>query len=213
MPSLPVARLLALAVLRRRSWSRGPAAPVAPSPPRPREPRRLRDPGPRPVGRRAARSSAYHLGDPDQPRRRDRRAVRDDARQRARHPPGPARPGRRPDRRRPRPVGGAGLQPRRPGRRHAAATPAASTSTATSPTGGPTSTAATSRAAGPASEPETRAIMRFLRDVDPDWLLSFHQPLNGVDTDTKRPAFARRVARELHLPRRTLDCGGVATAP
>ncbi|MDO9455672.1 M14 family zinc carboxypeptidase [Nocardioides sp.] len=60
-----------------------------------------------------------------------------------------------------------------------------------------------------ASEPETRAIMRFLRDVDPDWLLSFHQPLNGVDTDTKRPAFARRVARALGLPTRTLDCGGV----
>ena len=63
--------------------------------------------------------------------------------------------------------------------------------------------------ARPASEPETRAVMRFLRDVDPDWVLSFHQPLHGVDTDTKRPAFARRVARVLDLPRRTLDCGGV----
>jgi protein MpaA len=62
---------------------------------------------------------------------------------------------------------------------------------------------------GPASEPETRAVMQFLRRVDPDWVLSFHQPLHGVDTDTKRPAFARRVARELGLPRRRLDCGGV----
>ena len=62
---------------------------------------------------------------------------------------------------------------------------------------------------GPASEPETRATMRFLREVDPDWVLSFHQPLYGVDTDTKRPAFARRVARTLGLPTRTLDCGGV----
>ncbi|WP_139984269.1 M14 family zinc carboxypeptidase [Nocardioides litoris] len=61
---------------------------------------------------------------------------------------------------------------------------------------------------GPASEPETRATMRFLRRVDPDWVLSFHQPLLGVDTDTKRPAFARRVARTLGLPTRTLDCGG-----
>lgn len=61
----------------------------------------------------------------------------------------------------------------------------------------------------PASEPETRAVMRFLRRVDPDWVLSFHQPLDGVDTDTKRPAFARRVARELGLPRKRFDCGGV----
>lgn len=61
----------------------------------------------------------------------------------------------------------------------------------------------------PASEPETRAMMRFLRAVRPDRLLSFHQPLNGVDTDTKSPAFARRVARTLRLPSTTLDCGGV----
>ncbi|MFA6574526.1 MAG: M14 family zinc carboxypeptidase [Nocardioides sp.] len=61
----------------------------------------------------------------------------------------------------------------------------------------------------PASEPETRAMMRFLSDVRPDRVLSFHQPLLGVDTDTKRPEFARRVARKLHLPRRSLTCGGV----
>lgn len=61
----------------------------------------------------------------------------------------------------------------------------------------------------PASEPETRAMMRFLRQVRPDWILSFHQPLRGVDTDSKDPAFARRVAKHLRLPRTTLDCGGV----
>lgn len=61
----------------------------------------------------------------------------------------------------------------------------------------------------PASERETRAMMAFLKDVQPRWLLSFHQPLRGVDTDTKRPKFARRVARTLDLPRKTLDCGGV----
>lgn len=60
-----------------------------------------------------------------------------------------------------------------------------------------------------ASEPETRAMMRFLSDVRPDRILSFHQPLLGVDTDTKRPAFARRVARKLHLPSHSLTCGGV----
>jgi len=61
----------------------------------------------------------------------------------------------------------------------------------------------------PASEPETRAVMRFLREVRPDYILSFHQPLRGVDTDTKSPRFARRVADKLNLPATTLDCGGV----
>ena len=61
----------------------------------------------------------------------------------------------------------------------------------------------------PASEPETRAMMRFLADVKPDYVLSFHQPLHGVDTDTKRPKFSRKVAHYLHLPVKTLSCGGV----
>ena len=61
----------------------------------------------------------------------------------------------------------------------------------------------------PSSEPETRAMMRFLDKVDPDWILSFHQPLNGVDTAVERPRFARKVARILGLPTTTLDCGGV----
>jgi protein MpaA len=61
----------------------------------------------------------------------------------------------------------------------------------------------------PASEPETRAVMAFLRRIDPVRLISFHQPLNGVDTDTKDPRFARRLARALRLPQTTLDCGGV----
>lgn len=59
----------------------------------------------------------------------------------------------------------------------------------------------------PASEPETRAMMGFLTDVDPDYVLSFHQPLHGVDIATKRPAFSRKVARTLHLPTSDLDCG------
>ena len=61
----------------------------------------------------------------------------------------------------------------------------------------------------PASEPETRAMMRFLAKVRPDWILSFHQPLHGVDVAVERPAFAHRVARLLGLPTTTLDCGGV----
>jgi predicted deacylase len=62
---------------------------------------------------------------------------------------------------------------------------------------------------GPASEPETRAMMKFLRDVRPSRILSFHQPLYGVDTDTKNKPFARRVARKLELPAKRFDCGGV----
>jgi hypothetical protein len=61
----------------------------------------------------------------------------------------------------------------------------------------------------PASEPETRAMMRFLTRIDPDYVLSFHQPLNGVDINVERPRFARKVARHLRLPTTDLDCGGV----
>ena len=61
----------------------------------------------------------------------------------------------------------------------------------------------------PASEPETRAVMGFLRQIDPVRVISFHQPLNGIDIDTKDPQFARRLARALRLPRTRLDCGGV----
>jgi predicted deacylase len=61
----------------------------------------------------------------------------------------------------------------------------------------------------PGSEPETRAMMRFLSDVRPDYVLSFHQPLHGVDIGNKRPGFSRRVANVLDLPATNLDCGGV----
>ncbi len=61
----------------------------------------------------------------------------------------------------------------------------------------------------PASEPETRAVMAFLEEIDPVRVVSFHQPLNGVDTDTLDPRFARRLARALRLPRTSLDCGGL----
>jgi predicted deacylase len=59
------------------------------------------------------------------------------------------------------------------------------------------------------SEPETRAMMGFLRELKPSRIISFHQPLHGVDTDTKNAAFSRRVADALHLPRKSFTCGGV----
>ncbi|MGL5827108.1 MAG: M14 family zinc carboxypeptidase, partial [Nocardioides sp.] len=61
----------------------------------------------------------------------------------------------------------------------------------------------------PSSEPETRAMMDFLTEIKPRRIVSFHQPLKGVDVDTKRPRFARRLARALKLPRTSLTCGGV----
>jgi predicted deacylase len=59
------------------------------------------------------------------------------------------------------------------------------------------------------SEPETRAMIRFLRSIRPHRIISFHQPLNGVDTLTKNKRFSRQVARALNLPRASLSCGGV----
>lgn len=61
----------------------------------------------------------------------------------------------------------------------------------------------------PRSEPETRALMRFLRRVDPRYVVSFHQPLHGVDVSApKSAAFGRRLARRLHLPTKSFRCGG-----
>ena len=59
------------------------------------------------------------------------------------------------------------------------------------------------------SEPETRAMMRFLKEFRPSRIISFHQPLNAVDTHMKTPRWARRVADKLDLPTASLDCGGV----
>jgi predicted deacylase len=60
----------------------------------------------------------------------------------------------------------------------------------------------------PASEPETRAMIRFLKAVHPFRIVSFHQPLDAVDTATTNVRFSRRLARALNLPRHTVTCGG-----
>lgn len=59
-----------------------------------------------------------------------------------------------------------------------------------------------------ASEPETRAMMGFLERVRPNYVVSFHQPLHGVDTLTKYPSFSRRLARALRLPVKRFSCNG-----
>lgn len=51
--------------------------------------------------------------------------------------------------------------------------------------------------------------MRFLRDVDPRYVVSFHQPLNAIDVKGSRDKrFARSLVRELGIPNRQYDCGG-----
>jgi protein MpaA len=61
----------------------------------------------------------------------------------------------------------------------------------------------------PASEPETRAAMRFMDNVDPDFVVSIHTPLYGLDvTHAKDRRFARRLSKELRLPNRQLRCSG-----
>ncbi len=62
----------------------------------------------------------------------------------------------------------------------------------------------------PASEPETRGMMRFLRNVRPDRMVSLHQPFYNVDAkDSKNPRFSRRVAKAMRIPLGNVDCGGV----
>jgi murein peptide amidase A len=61
----------------------------------------------------------------------------------------------------------------------------------------------------PASEPETRAMTGFLRDVRPRTTLVFHQPLYGVDSyRAKSMSLVRRLSRETGLPISEFDCTG-----
>lgn len=59
------------------------------------------------------------------------------------------------------------------------------------------------------SEPETRAMMEFLRDVQPTTVLSFHQPFGVVDI-THPPAkkAGRLLARWMDMPAREVGCSG-----
>lgn len=59
----------------------------------------------------------------------------------------------------------------------------------------------------PGSEPETRAIMAFLNNVSPDYVVSFHQPLRGVGAAGRQGrAFVKRLHRGLHLPVKAFNC-------
>ena len=59
------------------------------------------------------------------------------------------------------------------------------------------------------SERETKVIMDFLTKTKPRYIVSWHQPLYGVDTDkVKDLALSKRLAKNLKLPLKKLDCGG-----
>lgn len=61
----------------------------------------------------------------------------------------------------------------------------------------------------PSSEPETRALERFLNAVDPNYVLSFHSPFRGVDVSgAKDRPFSRTVAHHLNLPIKKFNCSG-----
>jgi murein peptide amidase A len=60
----------------------------------------------------------------------------------------------------------------------------------------------------PASEPETRAVRRFVKQLKPWRTVSLHSPLNGVDTSTtKDPHLSRDLARWSGYPLRSFTCG------
>lgn len=58
-----------------------------------------------------------------------------------------------------------------------------------------------------ASEPETRAMMRFLREIRPEVIVSLHQPYGSVGRNGKTPRLVRRLGRELHLPLEHIGVG------
>lgn len=67
-----------------------------------------------------------------------------------------------------------------------------------------------------ASEPETRAVMRFLKKHRPLFIVSIHQPLNGIGIAEHRVPFQKRLAAELGLKRKSFSVGqgqGQGTSP
>ncbi|MCL2541600.1 MAG: DUF2817 domain-containing protein [Nocardioidaceae bacterium] len=59
----------------------------------------------------------------------------------------------------------------------------------------------------PASEPEVRAMMRFLRAIKPDYVASLHQALHAIGREGDKPGWLRRLHRNLGLPVRDLGVG------
>jgi len=69
----------------------------------------------------------------------------------------------------------------------------------------------TSNYSGPSagSEPETQALLSFVRQIQPRTTIVFHQPLYGVDSyRAKSKKLVRRLSRESGLPVKSFDCNG-----
>lgn len=61
----------------------------------------------------------------------------------------------------------------------------------------------------PFSEPESRALAAFLREVRPKYVVGMHQPLYGVDTDgIKNWTFQHRLVVRTGLPAKAFTCNG-----
>jgi protein MpaA len=69
----------------------------------------------------------------------------------------------------------------------------------------------TSTYSGPsaASEPETKALMRFITRVNPRITITFHQPLFGVGLNSKRNDVVRALAAGMQLPVKSFSCSSV----
>jgi predicted deacylase len=61
----------------------------------------------------------------------------------------------------------------------------------------------------PLSEPEAVALRRLVRRVQPELVVTFHQPLFGVGTNDKGMRTVRAIAQEMRLPVRDFNCTGV----
>lgn len=63
----------------------------------------------------------------------------------------------------------------------------------------------------PASEPETRAVVRFFSKIEPRTIVSIHQPLSSVDFSGGSRAVTRWLADALNLPVADLQVSGGGT--
>jgi len=69
---------------------------------------------------------------------------------------------------------------------------------------------------GPVSEPETRAMLRFLKEVDPTFVASIHQPFKVIGRSDKNMRYVRRLSKQLDLPIARVqvgDCRGPDCPP
>jgi hypothetical protein len=69
---------------------------------------------------------------------------------------------------------------------------------------------------GPVSEPETQAMIRFLKLVEPTFVASMHQPFKVIGRSDKNMHYVRRLSRGLDLPIQRVqigDCTGSDCPP